>query len=69
MPVDIAAVAVDVLSHRLMLDDWLVHRILGKQPIPYLNAALRQDGTRMVQHRDDLVRQVLRRILRGVPLP
>jgi hypothetical protein len=47
----------------------VVHRLLGKQPIPYLNAALRQDGSRIMQHRDDLVRQVLRRILRGVRLP
>ena len=69
IPADIAAVAIDVLNHRLILDEWLVHRLLGTQPIPYLNAALRQDGSRIMQHRDDLVRQVLRRILRGVRLP
>ena len=69
IPADIAAVAIDVLNHRLILDEWLVHRLLGKQPIPYLHAALRQDGSRIMQHRDDLVRQVLRRILRGVRLP
>jgi hypothetical protein len=37
--------------------------------VPYLNAALRQEGNRMLQHRNELLQQILRRILRGVPLP
>jgi MoxR-like ATPase len=69
MPADIAAVVFDVLNHRLILHDVLVHTLLGKRPIPYLNAALRQEGCRVLQHRDELVQQILRRILRGVPLP
>jgi hypothetical protein len=47
----------------------LVHTVLGKRPLPYLNTALRQDGERVVHHRDELLQQILRRILRGVPLP
>lgn len=69
MPADIAAIAFDVLNHRLILNDLLVHTVLGKRPIPYLNSALRQEGSRVLQHRDDLLRQIVRRILRGVRLP
>jgi MoxR-like ATPase len=69
MPADIAAVAFDVLNHRLILHDLLVHTFLGKRPIPYLNAALRREGSRTLQHRDELLQQILRRILRGVRLP
>jgi MoxR-like ATPase len=69
MPADIAAVMFDVLNHRLILHDVLVHTVLGKRPLPYLNTALRQDGERVVHHRDELLQQILRRILRGVPLP
>jgi MoxR-like ATPase len=69
MPADIAAVAFDVFNHRLLLHDVLVHALLGKRPVPYLNAALRQEGSRLLQHRDELLEQILRRILRGVPRP
>jgi MoxR-like ATPase len=69
MPADVAAVAFDVLNHRLILHDVLLHTLLGKRPVPYLNAALRQDGSRILQHRDELLQQILRRILRGVRLP
>ena len=69
IPADIAAVMFDVLNHRLILHDVLVHTVLGRRPIPYLNAALRQEGERLVHHRDELLQQILRRILRGVPLP
>jgi MoxR-like ATPase len=69
IPADIAAVMFDVLNHRLILHDVLVHTLVGRRPLPYLNAALRQAGERMVQHRDELLQQILRRILRGVPLP
>jgi MoxR-like ATPase len=69
IPADIAAVMFDVLNHRLILHDVLVHTVLGRRPIPYLNATLRQEGERLVHHRDDLLQQILRRILRGVPLP
>jgi hypothetical protein len=69
IPADIAAVMFDVLNHRLILHDVLVHTVLGRRPIPYLNAALCQEGERLVHHRDELLQQILRRILRGVPLP
>jgi MoxR-like ATPase len=69
MPADVAAVMFDVLNHRLILHDVLVHTLLGRRPVPYLNAALRQEGNRMLQHRNELLQQILRRILRGVPLP
>jgi MoxR-like ATPase len=69
IPADIAAVMFDVLNHRLILHDVIVHTVLGRRPIPYLNAALRQEEERIVQHRDELLQQILRRILRGVPLP
>jgi MoxR-like ATPase len=69
IPADIAAVMFDVLNHRLILHDVIVHSLLGRRPLPYLNAALRQEGERIVQHRDELLQQILRRILRGVPLP
>ena len=69
MPADVAAVMFDVLNHRLILHDVLVHTLLGRRPIPYLNAALRQEGSRILHHRDELLQQILRRILRGVPLP
>jgi MoxR-like ATPase len=69
MPSDMAAVAFDVLNHRLILHDLLVHAVLGKRPLPYLNTALRQEGSRVLQHRDDLLQQIVRRILRGVRLP
>jgi MoxR-like ATPase len=69
IPADIAAVMFDVLKHRLILHDVLVHTMVGRRPLPYLNAALRQEGERIVQHRDELLQQILRRILRGVPLP
>jgi MoxR-like ATPase len=69
IPADIAAVMFDVLNHRLILPDVLVYSVVGRRPLPYLNAALRQEGERIVQHRDELLQQILRRILRGVPLP
>jgi MoxR-like ATPase len=69
MPADIAAVAYDVLNHRLILHDVLLHALLGKQPIPYLDAALCSMGERVLHHRDELLQQILRRILRGVRLP
>jgi len=69
MPADVAAVAFDVLNHRLILHDVLLHTLLGKRPVSYLNAVLRQDGSRILQHRDELLQQILRRILRGVRLP
>ena len=69
MPADIAAVAYDVLNHRLILHDVMVHTLLGKRPLPYLNAALRAEGNRVLHHRDELLQQILRRILRGVRLP
>ncbi|MCZ6872357.1 MAG: AAA family ATPase [bacterium] len=69
MPTDIATVAYDVLNHRLILHEVLVHTLLGKRPIPYLNAALRFAGDRILHHRDELLQQILRRILRGVRLP
>ena len=69
MPADIAAVAYDVLNHRLILHDVMVHTLLGKRPLPYLNAALRAEGNRVLHHRDELMQQILRRILRGVRLP
>jgi MoxR-like ATPase len=69
MPVDIAAVAYDVLNHRLILHDVLVHALLGKRPIPYLDATLCSVGERVLHHRDELLQQILRRILRGVRLP
>jgi MoxR-like ATPase len=69
MPADIAAVAFDVLNHRLILHDLMVHTLLGKRPVPYLNTALRQEGSRILHHRDELLQQILRRILRGVRLP
>lgn len=69
IPADVVAVVFDVLNHRLILHDVLVHTLLGRRPIPYLNAALRQEGSRMLQSRDELLQQILRRILRGVRLP
>lgn len=69
MPADVAAVAYDVLNHRLILHEVLVHSVLGRRPVPYLNAALRREGSRILRHRDELVEQIVRRILRGVPLP
>jgi MoxR-like ATPase len=69
IPADIAAVMFDVLNHRLILHEAIVHTVLGRRPIPYLNAALGQEEARIVQHRDELLQQILRRILRGVPLP
>lgn len=69
LPVDIASVAFDVLNHRLILHELLVHTLLGKRPIPYLNHALRYDGSKILHHRDELLEQILRRILRGVRLP
>jgi MoxR-like ATPase len=69
MPADIAAVAFDVLNHRLILHDLMVHTLLGKRPIAYLDTALRQEGNRILYHRDELLQQILRRILRGVRLP
>jgi MoxR-like ATPase len=69
MPADVAAVAYDVLNHRLILHDVLLHALLGKQPIPYLDATLCVAGERVLQHRDELLQQILRRILRGVRLP
>jgi MoxR-like ATPase len=69
IPADVAAVMFDVLNHRLILHDVIVHTILGRRPIPYLNAALCQVGERIVRHRDELLQQILRRVLRGVPLP
>ena len=68
-PADVAAVAFDVLNHRLILHTLSVHALLGKRPVPYLNAALRQEGMRLLHHRDELLLQIIRRILRGVPLP
>lgn len=69
MPADIAAVAYDVLNHRLILHDGLVHALLDKQPIPYLDDTLCSVGERVLHHRDELLQQILRRILRGVRLP
>ena len=69
MPADIAAVAYDVLNHRLILHDLLVHTILNHHPLPYLDPALRAAGQRVLSHRDDLVEQILRRLLRYIPLP
>ncbi|MEE8291278.1 MAG: AAA family ATPase [Candidatus Tectomicrobia bacterium] len=69
LPADIATVAFDVLNHRLILHELHLHTLLGKRPLPYLNAALRQEGSRVLYHRDELLQQILRRILRGVRLP
>lgn len=69
MPADVIAVAFDVLNHRLILDDMLVHSLLGQHPIPYLDDALREQGCQVVRSRDELLEQLVRRLLRGVPLP
>ncbi|GIX48796.1 MAG: hypothetical protein KatS3mg131_3007 [Candidatus Tectimicrobiota bacterium] len=68
-PADVAAVAFDVLNHRLILHELSLYALLGRRPVPYLNAALRVEGQRVLQRREALLQQIVRRILRGVPLP
>lgn len=68
-PVDVEEVAFDVLNHRLVLDEIVESMLLGKRPVRWLDAALQPEGERVLRTRDELLTQVARRLLRGVPVP
>ncbi|ETW93628.1 MAG: hypothetical protein ETSY1_38405 [Candidatus Entotheonella factor] len=65
---DIQDLAFDVLNHRLVLDGTLLAQRAGR-PITYLDENLIEHGERTFDLRDDVgfLRQVVRRLLRGVP--
>ena len=65
---DIQALAFDVLNHRLVLDSTLLAQRVGR-PIAYLDERLLEQGDITFDLRDDIgfLRQVVRRLLRGVP--
>ena len=65
---DIQALAFDVLNHRLVLDSTLLAQRVGR-PMAYLDEHLMAQGDITFDLRDDIgfLRQVVRRLLRGVP--
>ncbi len=68
-PVDVKEVFFDVLNHRLVLDEIVESMLLGKRPVRHLNATLQPEGDRVLRSRHELLTQVIRRILLGVPIP
>jgi MoxR-like ATPase len=65
---DLQELAFDVLNHRIVLDGTLLAQRIGK-PVTYLDEHLFACGEKSFDLRDDIgfVRQIVRRILRGVP--
>jgi MoxR-like ATPase len=65
---DLQELAFDVLNHRIVLDGTLLAQRMG-QPVTYLDEHLCACGEKSFDLRDDIgfVRQIVRRILRGVP--
>lgn len=65
---DLQELAFDVLNHRIVLDSTLLAQRVSK-PVTYLDEHLLEQGTKSFDFRDDVgfVRQIVRRILRGVP--
>jgi MoxR-like ATPase len=66
---DIQELAFDVLNHRMVLDHTLLAQRAGR-PITYLDEHLIEQGEKTFDLRDDIgfLRQVVRRLLRGVPI-
>ncbi len=66
---DIQDLAFDVFNHRIVLDSTLLAQRVSK-PIQYLDENLIPQGEKIFDLRDDIgfLRQVVRRILRGVPI-
>jgi MoxR-like ATPase len=65
---DLQELAFDVLNHRIVLDGTLLAQRISK-PVTYLDEHLVARGEKSFDLRDDIgfVRQIVRRILRGVP--